>query len=67
MKQAGTDKGENTELIITTEFQNKLKQLTKWDGETNIKAGIAWLLRKAGGNQVKWNENKVNDPQLLTY
>ena len=67
MKQAGTDKGENTELIITTEFQNKLKQFTKWDGETNIKAGIAWLLRKAGGNQVKWNENKVNDPQLLTY
>ena len=58
---------ENTELIITPEFQNKLKQLTKWDGETNIKAGIAWLLRKAGCDQVLWNENKIDDQQILTY
>lgn len=59
--------GENTDLIITPEFQSKLKQLAKWDGETNIKAGIAWLFRKACGDLVKINENKVDDPQILTH
>ena len=36
------------------------------DGNTNIKAGVAWLFRKACGDQVEVNENKIDDPQILT-
>ena len=46
---------------------NKLQNLTAWDGETNIKAGIVWLFRKAYGDRVSWNENVVDDPRMLTY
>ena len=57
---------ENTDLIITPEFRAKLNQVTQMDGVTNIKAGVAWLFRKAGGDQVKWNENKIDNPQIMT-
>lgn len=58
---------ENTDLIITPEFRAKLNQTTQMDGATNIKAGIAWLIRQACGDLVLVNENKIDDPQILTY
>jgi hypothetical protein len=38
---------EHTDLIVSDELRTKLKQLGKMNAEIGLKAGVAWLFRKA--------------------